>query len=272
MVEDSTVMDFDVTLPPNSLPATRSSASPPADPSPVASAPQSPERDRPGGAPVGGLAALLRASARDCPEAVLFLDDEGATTARAAAEQVAGLAEAFRQCGLRPGERIILVTGATTRSLLALVAALQAGLEPALVACGLGPLEIAARVAAADAVALVGPTHYGALALGDGFLSAAALSETIRLVGTLGPSSMDGAADLTAAVVVPVTVGGAASPETPVILTFEDAPGAPVPVVQRQTALLSGAHTKDSGSRSKLADCSTMFDPSAAMVYRLPTR
>ena len=86
-----------------------------------------------------------------------------------------------------PGERVIVVAGATTSALVALVAVLRAGLEPALAPVGLGPVELAAHVRAAGAVALVGPSRYGTADLGETYLSAAALSESIRMIATMGP-------------------------------------------------------------------------------------
>jgi acyl-CoA synthetase (AMP-forming)/AMP-acid ligase II len=193
--------------------------------------------------PVGGLDALLLASLKDAPDAVLFRDDDGSVTARAFSPRVDRLAAQFRQCGLKPGERILLVTGANVRCLAALFAALRAGLEPALVSCGLGPVELAAYARAADAVALAGPTHYGSLALGDAYLSAAALSDTIRLVATLGPETVDGAADFSSTVLDAVSMSDPArcDAEAAVIVTFDGPSGAPAAVAHRQTSLFTAA-------------------------------
>ena len=193
--------------------------------------------------PVRGLDALLLASLEDAPDAVLFRDDDGSVTARAFSARVDRLVEQISQCGLKPGERILLVTGANLRSLAVLFAALRAGLEPALVPCGLGPVELAAYARVADAVALAGPTHYGALALGDAYLSAAALSETIRLVATLGPATVDGAADFSSSVRAAVSVPGPTrlDVEAAVIVTFEGPAAAPAAVAHRQTSLFAAA-------------------------------
>ncbi len=194
----------------------------------------------PDGAPMPGLDALLRASLQDCPDAVLFRDDAEAFSGRRFAALVQAVATQFRGCGLRPGERIVLAMSFDVACLAALFAALRAGLEPALVPCGLKPVELAARAKAAAATALVGPTGCGAWAFGESYLSAAALCEAIRLVATLGPEEVDGALDLSAATLLarppdgdePVFGGEAAT-----ILTFEGERA--TPVAHRQSSLFA---------------------------------
>ncbi|WP_246725220.1 AMP-binding protein [Beijerinckia sp. L45] len=190
-------------------------------------------------APTRGLDALLLAALQESPDTVLFCDDERSVSARDFAARVQGIAAQYRQCGLQPGERVLLVTGSTVQSLAALFAALRAGLEPALAPCGLGPVELASYARAADAVALVGPTHYGTLALGDAYLSAAAVSDTIRLVATLGPQAVDGAADFGAAALMENAAPFGA--EAAVIVTFDGPANTPAPVAHRQAALFAAA-------------------------------
>ena len=198
-----------------------------------------------------GLDGLLQTSARACPAAVLFRDGDGATTAEQAALYSSALAAQFQQCGLRPGERVLLIMSARTIAVLALAGALRAGLVPVLLPCGLGPVELAGYAKASAAAALVGPTHLGGHDYGDSYLSAAALSDTIRLIATLGPSCVDGAADFQVATLLPEagrTVSGLAKPnlgaESEVIITFER-PAAPGPtssavlVSHRQSAIFS---------------------------------
>lgn len=201
-----------------------------------------------------GFDGLLQTSARACPAAVLFRDGDGATTAEQAASYSAALAAQFRQCGLRPGERVLVVMSARTIAVLALAGALRAGLVPVLLPCGLGPVELAGYAKASAAAALVGPTQLGGHDYGDAYLSAAALSDTIRLIATLGPGCVDGAADFQASALLAAGGGGApglaatdlgpAGPEGDVIITFER-PARPAPtsgatsVSHRQSAIFS---------------------------------
>ena len=174
---------------------------------------------------------------------MLFRDDAQSVTVRDFAAHVQALAGQYRLCGLQPGERILLVIGANIVSLAALFASLRAGLEPALAPCGLGPVELAAYVRASDAVALTGPTQYGSLELGDAYLSAAALSDTIRLVATLGPGAVDGAADFSQAALDTSSKSDSAlfGPEGSVLVTFDGPASAPVAVSHRQSALFAAA-------------------------------
>jgi hypothetical protein len=203
-----------------------------------------------GGQIRAGLDGLLRTSARACPEAILFRDGEGTATAQQAASYSAALAGQFLQCGLRPGERVLLVMSSRTIAVLALAGALRAGLVPVLLPCGLGPVELAAYAKVSDAAALVGPTHLGHQDYGESYLSAAALSDTIRLIATLGPGRIDGAADFQASALVPSGVSAPFEPspagsEGEFILTFErpahPAPASGVPLVPHSQAEIFSA-------------------------------
>jgi hypothetical protein len=196
-----------------------------------------------------GLDGLLQTSARSCPGAILFRDDEGMATAWQAASYSAALAGQFRQCGLRPGERVLLVMSSRTIAVLALAGALRAGLVPVLLPCGLGPVELAGYAKVSAAAALVGPSHLGRHDYGESYLSAAALSDTIRLIATLGPGRIDGAADFQASAIVP-SDGSTFPDDAPeslegdLILTFErpahPAPASGAPLVPHlQSAIFS---------------------------------
>ncbi len=188
-----------------------------------------------------GLDALLRASLQDCPDAVLVRDDAQALTGRAFASLVQAAAGQFRQCGLQAGERVLLAMDFGVASLTALFAALRAGLEPALTSCGLPPAEWAAQAKGAAAAALVGPTSFGGEDLGEAYLSAAALSDGIRLVATLGPGCVDGAADFSPAALLAIAPRDAArfDSEAATILTFEA--GSAIPVAHGQGPLFAAA-------------------------------
>ena len=162
------------------------------------------------------------------------------------ARRVGRLAALFRHAGFFPGERVLVVAGATVEAFVALVAVLRAGLEPALLAPGPGPVEIAAHARAAGAVALLGPSHYGALELGESYLSAAALAEQVRMIATLGPEPVDGGVDVSFArldAMVDVVDPGEAPDraEPPMIVTFHGPPTSPTAVAHRQATLLADA-------------------------------
>ena len=216
-----------------------------------------------------GLDALVAAAARDCPDLVLFRDDAIACTGGDMARRVGRLAALLRHAGFAPGERILVVAGATVGAVTALVAALRAGLEPALAPAGLGPVDLAAHARAAAAVALIGPSRYGDLELGETYLSAAMLADSIRMIATQGPEPVDGAVDVSFARLdamhdVPgayLDDDGPAIAEPPAILTFQGPPGAPGVVAHRQAALFADALSLVEQAR---------INPSARLVSTLP--
>lgn len=215
-----------------------------------------------------GLDALVAAAARDCPDLILVRDDAIACTGGDMALRVGRLAALLRHAGFLPGERILVVAGATVGAIAALVAALRAGLEPALVPPGLGPVDLAAHARAAAAVALIGPSLYGDLDLGETYLSAAALAESIRMIATQGPEPVDGAVDvsfgrLDAMRDVPGAYLDDDRPAMvePAILTFHGPSGAPGVVAHRQAALFADALSLVEQAR---------INPSARLVSTLP--
>jgi len=193
-----------------------------------------------------GLDALVAAAARDCPDRVLVRDDTGASTAGELARRIGRLAALLQHAGFVPGEHVLIAAGATTGAIVALVASLRAGLEPALMPVGLGPIEIAAYAQAAGAAALIGPSRYGVLELGETYLSAAALADSIRMIATQGPDAVDGAADVSFErldTMIDVSSDGLSSntAEPPAIATFEWASGVPTLVTHRQAVLFADA-------------------------------
>ena len=195
--------------------------------------------------PQGSLDALLIQAARDCPDAILIRDDDGAASAADLSRRVGRLASLLRLAGLQPGERVLIVAGAQVAAFVALVAALRAGLEPALIPCGGGPVEIAAYTRVAQAVALIGPGRYGGFDVDEIYLSAAAIADTIRIVATQGPDPVDGALDVSFAQLDAMDVKSlepaAASVEKPMIATFQGSPSAPILVAHRQATLFADA-------------------------------
>lgn len=139
---------------------------------------------------------LISGAARLRPQAVA-LSDHGATVPfDLLAGHASALARLLADSGLKPGERVLLTGGAEISLVIAIVAALRGGFEPALAPLGLDAGELAAHARAIDAAALAGPTAYGTPIEAETYLAAAALAPSIRLVATLGPQAIDGAVDL----------------------------------------------------------------------------
>lgn len=194
---------------------------------------------------LSGLDALLTTAARSSPETMLVSDDGGSVSAAMLARRARVLAERFRQLGLRRGERLLIVAGAQAHTLVAMVAALRAGLEPAMVRPGLGAVELAGHAGAAEAAALIGPAFYGE-ALGETYLSAAALADSVRLIATHGAEPVDGALDVSATALdaspEPPDDAEVEPPlEMPLIATFEGTITAPRLVSHRQATLFADA-------------------------------
>lgn len=146
-----------------------------------------------------GLRDAVAAAAAHTPNAPLIADDDTRFAADAAARHIRQVEAQLRAAGLGAGERVMIVAGMRADALLAATAVLALGAIPVLVPIGLGTVDLAASARAAGAVALMGPTSYGPLQLGEAFMSVAALVDTIRLVVTQGPGEVDGAVDLSAA-------------------------------------------------------------------------
>ena len=200
----------------------------------------------PGEEPValGGLNALLTTAAQNSPDHILIEDDQGTMTAAQAVCRAARLASHLRLGGLRRGERVLIVAGAQAEAIVALAGVLRAGLEPVLASCGMNPVELATFARVSDAAALIGPSRYGALDLGDLYLSAAAIADSVRGVLTQGPTLIDGAVDVSFEALdgppMPDDLHGA-NAEMPTIATLAGPKLAPRLIIHRQAALLGAA-------------------------------
>lgn len=192
-----------------------------------------------------GLETLVSGAARLRPEAFAFVDRSTTCPFGIVAAQVAALARLFADCGLRPGERLLLAGGAEVSIVIALLAALRGGFVPAMAPLDLGPAELAAYARAIDAVALVGPTAYGELQPVESYFAAAAAVPSIRLLATLGPGEVDGAVDLSAAAVLRYAAAhpdhglerGRPAPAPSALITFDR--GRLRPVAHDQATLMA---------------------------------
>lgn len=194
---------------------------------------------------LSGLDALLATAARSSPDTILVADDEGGVSAAVLSRRARVLADRFRLSGLRRGERLLIVASSQVSTLVAIVAAVRAGLEPALVRPGLGAVDLAAHACAAEAAALIGPAVYGE-SWGELYLSTAALAESIRLIATHGAEPVDGALDVSAAALdaspEPPNDESLESPlEMPLIATFAGPSASPRLVSHRQATLFADA-------------------------------
>ncbi|MCC0005655.1 MAG: AMP-binding protein [Methylobacteriaceae bacterium] len=104
-----------------------------------------------------------------------------------------------RACGLLPGERVLIVGAARTGVAVAILGAIGAGLEPVIAPAHLTPAALAFLAQSTGAVAVIGPTRYGAFDAEQAMLEIAATAPGVRLLGSLGPGASDGAVDFSPA-------------------------------------------------------------------------
>lgn len=153
------------------------------------------------------LDTLISGAARLRPQALALADRTTAVPFDLLAGQATALARLMMDCGLRPGDRVLLTGGADASLVIAIIAALRGGFEPALAPLDLDPAELAAYARAINAAALAGPSAYGAPIPPETYLGAAAAAPSIRLVATLGPEEIDGTVDFSTAAVLRYAAG-----------------------------------------------------------------
>ncbi|QXX76416.1 hypothetical protein [Methylovirgula sp. HY1] len=189
---------------------------------------------------------LISGAARLRPQALALRDGGTSVPFGLLAGQATALVRLLTDCGLRPGERILLTGGAEASLVIAIVAALRGGFEAALAPLDLEAGELAAFARAINAAALAGPMAYGALSPAETYFAAAAAAPSIRLLATLGPQEIDGAVDLSTAATLRyaaahpdlgVDLVRPASAEPPPIITFDRIRRKPV--FHRQTTLMA---------------------------------
>jgi acyl-CoA synthetase (AMP-forming)/AMP-acid ligase II len=179
---------------------------------------------------------LISGAARLRPQGLALVDRNHSVPFDLLAGQAAALARLLAECGLKPGERLLLIGGAETTLVIAIVAALRGGFEPALAPLDLEPDEFAAYAQAINAAALAGPSHYGMAISPEMYFAVAAATPSIRFVATLGPEEIDGAVDLTTAATLRYAAErsesalerGRPAPAAARLITFDRARKAPV--------------------------------------------
>ena len=191
---------------------------------------------------------LISGAARLRPQALALRDGDTSVPFGLLAGQAAALVRLLTDCGLRPGERILLIGGAEVSLVIAIVAALRGGFEAALAPLDLEAAELAAFARAIGAAALAGPTVYGTLSPTATYFAAAAAAPSIRLLATLGPNEIDGAVDLSTAATLRYAAthpdigfepGKPVSTEPPPIITFDRS--RQKPVLHHQTTLMAAS-------------------------------
>lgn len=191
---------------------------------------------------------LISGAARLRPQGLALSDRSTSVPFDLLAGQATALARLLADCGLRPGDRLLLTGGAEVSLVIAIVAALRGGFEPALAPLDLDAGELAAYARAINAAALAGPTSYGAPVPPETYFAAAAAAPSIRLVATLGPQEMDGAVDLCTATVLRYAAarhdiglqrGRPAPSAPPRIITFDR--GRKIPIIHEQATLMAAS-------------------------------
>jgi acyl-CoA synthetase (AMP-forming)/AMP-acid ligase II len=204
------------------------------------------------------LAALISATARLRPDSLAFHDRAQSLPYGLLAGQVAAVARLLSDCGLKPGERILITGGAEISPIVVLIAALRGGFEPALAPLDLDPAGLADYARALDVAALVGPSHYGDLCPIETCLMTAAAVASIRLVASCGPEAFDGAVDLSPAACTRYAAAhpddglerGKSAPAVPPRIITLDRGHELKPVFHRQSTLIAAG--LDFASRARI--------------------
>lgn len=195
------------------------------------------------------LDTLVSATARLRPDSLAFHDRAQSHSYGILAVQAAAMARQLKDCGLKPGERILLTGGAEIALLIAIVAVLRGGFEPVLAPLDLAPEDLATCASVLGVAAIIGPSQYGNFSPADGFLATAGSVETIRLVASYGPEAFDGAVDLGAAACLRYATANpdngleraSPAPAVPAHIITLDRQRGLKPVFHRQSTLIAAA-------------------------------
>ena len=144
------------------------------------------------------LASLLARNALTQPDALALagsLQAESWTFASLDA-RVCHVAARLRALELSDGETVLVTGGASPYVLIAMLAALRAGLGTALAPLAFGPAGLAAACVASSAVALIGAGDYRFGDFADVLAATAAAAPEVRLVATCGDEGASGFVNL----------------------------------------------------------------------------
>lgn len=149
-----------------------------------------------------GFDALVSGAARLRPNRIAVRDigaDEGDIDHAELDRKIDRFRSHLRQFDMQPGERVALACTPSAETLVALMGVIAAGLEPVLAPAGMSCEALAAGARAAAAAALIAPASIGGESLEELLFGVAAQTPSIRLIATLGPGMIDGAADMSSA-------------------------------------------------------------------------
>ena len=214
------------------------------------------------------LDALLEGAAHLQPQARALRDSTGASlTFAQVAQQVQALAAHFRLCGLEPGQTVLLTGGAHSAIVTALLAGIRAGLDVALAPPNIRADQLAVLALRLQAAAIIGGAPYGGFSPLDTALAAAALADSIRLVGSLAGGDTDGAVDFSAGTLglQPGIVPADAPAHPARIITLLQDGKAFHPVAHQQRTLVAGA--LDLVARARLSASTPLLSTIAPLTY-----
>ncbi|MDE2579768.1 MAG: AMP-binding protein [Hyphomicrobiales bacterium] len=146
-----------------------------------------------------GIAILARGAAKLRGDRLCLVEEGefgGAAITFAEFDRLVGsFAARARECGLTPGERVLVFGAARIGVIGAVIGALAAGLEPVIVPAHADATTLSLLAQSSAATAIFWPSQYGDEALEPLIFEAAAKAPDIRLVASLGPDQCDGAVD-----------------------------------------------------------------------------
>ena len=189
------------------------------------------------------LDSLLEGAARLRPQAMAICEagDGRRLSYDELAQDVRRFAARMVATGLKPGETILLLSGYRASGLVALMAGVAAGINVVLAPADIRPDRLALLAGQTGAALLLCGDNFGGMdLLGKGF-AAAAMMDTIRIVGSLD-SAMEDAADFS-----PAALGEEAAPALPApthaahIITTVLRDGRMQPVRHLQATLVAAA-------------------------------
>ncbi len=158
------------------------------------------------------FSSLISGAAKLRPDRIAFHDSSDASKSLTFAmleRRVAAMSASWRDLGLMPGERILVIATASAACIVAITGALRAGLDVAIAAPYLPAEELAEFAIDTGAVALAAEPACGDLDIASELLRTAARAERVRVVAALGNTTVDGAVLLD-----PLQTNGAMQEET----------------------------------------------------------
>jgi len=185
-----------------------------------------------------GLDMLARGAARLRADRPAFAEaghgpaDQVALTWRELDRRAIAFGARVSECGLSPGDRVVVAGAPRVSTLIAVLGAIGAGFEPVIAPVQTSADALAFLAQSTGAAAIVGLSSFAGLDIASSIFDAAAAAHVVRLVGSLGPDVPDGATDFSLQSLAgddePARIAG---PKTPPRLGFVLAPDQRTPLV-----------------------------------------